>query len=136
MDSHIRTIVKAFSYRTAVAVSIFLAALVMNYSAGFGFTFVVLSYTVGFVSFWLQERIWNIFQWGRIDGSDLKRRSIAKTITWRIWSFLVLAAIALLMGLSSESAVEWSIVTNVLFVFIHYVHERLWNLISWGKHTE
>ena len=136
MDSHIRTIVKAFSYRTAVAVSIFLAALVMNYSAGFGFTFVVLSYTVGFVSFWLQERIWNIFQWGRIDGSDLKRRSIAKTTTWRIWSFLVLAAIALLMGLSSESAVEWSIVTNVLFVIIHYVHERLWNLISWGKHTE
>ena len=133
LDSHIRTVVKTLSYRTAVAVSIFLAALAMNYSAGFGMTFVVLSYTVGFASFWIQERIWNRFQWGQVDGSDLKRRSIAKTVTWRIWSFLVLAALGALMGLSAESAVEWSIVTNILFVVVHYVHERLWNLLSWGK---
>ena len=55
MDSNIRTVVKTLSYRTAVAASIFLAALAMNYSAGFGLTFVVLSYTVGFVSFWIRN---------------------------------------------------------------------------------
>jgi uncharacterized membrane protein len=133
MDSHVRTIVKVFSYRTAVAVSVFLAALAMSYSAGFGLTFVVLSYTVGFASFWVQERIWNRFQWGQVDGSDLKRRSIVKTVTWRIWSFLVLTALGALMGLSAESAVEWSIVTNILFVVVHYIHERVWNLFAWGK---
>ena len=41
MDSNKRTIVKTLSYRTVVAVSIFLAALAMNYSAGFGITFVI-----------------------------------------------------------------------------------------------
>ncbi len=133
MDSQVRSLVKAFSYRTVVAVSIFLAALAMNYSAGFGLTFVVLSYTLGFASFWVQERVWNRFQWGRVDGSDLQRRSILKTVTWRAWSFLVLAAAGAIMGLSTESAVEWSIVTNILFVVIHYLHERVWNVIIWGK---
>lgn len=133
MDSQIRSLVKAFSYRTVVAASIFLAAMAMNYSAGFGLTFVVLSYTIGFASFWVQERIWNRFQWGRVDGSDLQRRSIVKTVTWRLWSLFVLATVGLILGLSSESAVEWSIVTNILFVVVHYLHERVWNVITWGK---
>lgn len=132
-DTNIRTIVKTFSYRTAVAISIFLAALAMDYSAGFGLTFVVLSYTVGFASFWIQEKIWNLIKWGKIDSHDLKRRSLAKTVTWRIWSFLVLAVIGMIMGLSSTSAIEWSIVTNILFVVVHYAHERVWNRINWGK---
>jgi uncharacterized membrane protein len=94
---------------------------------------VVLSYTIGFASFWVQERIWNRFQWGRVEGSDLQRRSIVKTVTWRLWSLFVLATVGLILGLSSESAVEWSIVTNILFVVVHYLHERVWNVITWGK---
>jgi uncharacterized membrane protein len=108
----------------------------MNYSAGFGLAFVVLSYTVGFASFWIQERIWNRIHWGKRDGSDLRRRSVAKTVTWRIWSFFVLTVVGALMGLSAESAVEWAIVTNILFIVVHYMHERVWNLVSWGKQAK
>jgi uncharacterized membrane protein len=116
-----------------VAVSIFLAALAMNYSAGFGISFVILSYTVGFLSFWIQERIWNRVSWGKSGLVDLKRRSLAKTVTWRAWSFVVLAVVGILMGLTTEHAVEWSIVTNILFVVVHYAHERAWNLLQWGR---
>lgn len=133
MDSNIRTIVKTLSYRTAVAVSIFLAALAMNYSAGFGLTFVILSYTVGFVSFWIQEKLWNMVSWQRVENSDTRIRSIAKTVTWRLWSMFVLFVLGMILGLSSAHALEWTIVTNVLFVVVHYTHERIWNLIKWGK---
>lgn len=133
MDNNVRTVVKTFSYRTAVAVSIFLAALVMNYSAGFGLTFVIMSYTVGFVSFFVQERVWNMVSWGRQGLYDTRLRSVVKTVTWRIWSFCVLFVLGLVLGLQSSDAVEWSIVTNVLFLVVHYVHERVWNLVSWGK---
>lgn len=133
MDSHFRTIVKTVSYRTVVALSIFLAALAMNYSAGFGLAFVVLSYTVGFLSFWIQERIWNRVSWGKDGFGDLRRRSLAKTITWRAWSFVVLAVVGMLMGLNTEHAVEWSIVTNILFVVVHYLHERAWNFVKWER---
>ena len=128
-----RTIVKTLSYRTAVAVSIFLAAIAMSYSAGFGITFVILSYTVGFVSFMIQERIWNLVNWGILNGYDTKLRSVVKTITWRIWSFFVLFVISSLMGLSTVHAIEWAIVTNILFIVVHYAHERIWNLVNWGK---
>ena len=133
MDSNIRTVVKTLSYRTAVAASIFLAALAMNYSAGFGLTFVVLSYTVGFVSFWIQEKLWNMAKWQRVDNNDTRIRSVAKTVTWRLWSMFVLFVIGLILGLSSAHALEWTIVTNILFVVVHYTHERIWNLIKWGK---
>lgn len=133
MDNNIRTVVKTLSYRTAVAASIFLAALAMNYSAGFGLTFVVLSYTVGFVSFWIQEKLWNMVKWQRVDNNDTRIRSVAKTVTWRLWSMFVLFVIGLILGLSSAHALEWTIVTNILFVVVHYTHERIWNLIKWGK---
>ena len=133
MDSNKRTIIKTISYRTVVAASIFLAALVMNYSAGFGITFVILSYTVGFVSFWIQEKLWNMVRWQRIDSKDTRIRSVAKTVTWRLWSMFVLFTVGSAMGLSSAHALEWTIVTNILFVVIHYTYERLWNLINWGK---
>jgi uncharacterized membrane protein len=133
MDSNIRTLVKVFSYRTVVAISIFLAALAMNYSAGFGLNFVIISYTIGFASFWIQERIWNRINWGRQANYDLKRRSIIKTITWRIWSFFVLLVVGMILGLTAQHAIEWSIVTNIMFIVVHYIHERVWNMINWRK---
>tara|TARA_A200000159_G_C7102635_1_gene247265 strand:- start:1 stop:408 length:408 start_codon:yes stop_codon:yes gene_type:complete len=135
MDNNKRTIIKVLSYRTVVAVSIFLAALLMGYSQGFGITFVVLSYTVGFASFWVQEKLWNMLSWQRIDTKDTRIRSVTKTITWRLWSMLVLFTVGLLLGLSTTHALEWTIVTNILFVVVHYTHERVWNLINWGKNV-
>lgn len=133
MDTKIRTLVKAISYRTAVAVSIFLASLALGYSAGFGMTFVVLSYTVGFASFYVQERAWNMFKWGKTGLKDKRIRSIAKTVTWRIFSFVILFVIGMLLGLKSNDALVWTVVTNILFVVVHYAHERLWNLSDWKK---
>ena len=135
MDNNKRTIIKVLSYRTVVAVSIFLAALLMGYSQGFGITFVVLSYTVGFASFWVQEKLWNMVGWQRIDTKDTRIRSVTKTITWRLWSMLVLFTVGLLLCLSTTHALEWTIVTNILFVVVHYTHERVWNLINWGKNV-
>lgn len=135
MDNNKRTIIKVLSYRTVVAVSIFLAALLMGYSQGFGITFVVLSYTVGFASFWVQEKLWNMVSWQRIDTKDTRIRSVTKTITWRLWSMFVLFTVGLLLGLSTTHALEWTIVTNILFVVVHYTHERVWNLINWGKNV-
>ena len=73
--------------------------------------------------------------WQRIDTKDTRIRSVTKTITWRLWSMLVLFTVGLLLGLSTTHALEWTIVTNILFVVVHYTHERVWNLINWGKNV-
>ena len=133
METKLRTAVKTFSYRSAVALSTLLASIAMNYGAGFGLTFVVLVYTLGYATFFLQERLWNLVSWGMEGSYETHKRTIAKTVTWRIWSLIVLFAFGMIMGLSKTDAVEWTIVTNVLFIVVHYAHERLWNLINWQK---
>lgn len=133
MESNLRTIVKTLSYRTAVAISIFIASIVMSYGAGFGLKFVILVYTLGSLTFYIQERLWLKVKWGMEGTHELHKRTVAKTITWRIWSLIVLFVFGMVMGLQSSDAVEWTIVTNILFVVVHYVHERAWNLISWRK---
>ena len=135
MESNLRTAVKTFSYRTAVALSIFLASIAMNYGAGFGLMFVILVYTLGYASFYLQERIWNKVSWGMVGTYETHKRTVAKTITWRIWSLIVLFVFGMIMGLKSSDAVEWTVVTNILFIVVHYAHERVWNLINWQKES-
>ena len=133
MVTNLRTAVKTFSYRCAAALSVFLAALAMGHGGAFGLNFVILSFTVGFVSFFLHERVWNLVRWGRNGINDTRIRSAVKTITWRAWAFFVLFVTALILGLKSNDALAWSIVSNVLFIVVHYVHERVWNLVTWGK---
>jgi uncharacterized membrane protein len=133
MESNLRTIVKTLSYRTAVAISIFIASIAMSYGAGFGLKFVILVYTLGFLTFYIQERLWLKVKWGMEGTHELHKRTVAKTITWRIWSLIVLFVFGMVMGLQSSDAVEWTIVTNILFVVVHYAHERAWNLVSWRK---
>jgi uncharacterized membrane protein len=133
METNLRTVIKTMCYRTAVAVSIFLASLAMNYGAGFGIKFVILVYTLGFVSFFVHERLWLRIKWGMIDTYDTHRRTTAKTVTWRLWSLIVLFVFGMIIGLKSSEAFEWTVVTNILFVVIHYTHERIWNIISWNK---
>lgn len=133
LETKKRTFFKALSYRTCVAISIFLAALALNYSAGFGLTFVILSYTVGLISFVVHERIWNLINWQRFEADETKTRSLTKTVTWRIFSLIILFILGMILGLSSTDAVEWTIVTNILFIAVHYVHERVWNKLKWGK---
>ena len=134
-DSMLRTLVKTFSYRTVVAISIFFAALILNHSAGFGLKFVILTYTLGYALFVAQERLWNMIQWGKSNNGDSHRRTIFKTVTWRLFSFVALTTFSILLGLKTSEALEWAIVTNILFVVVHYLHERAWNIIAWGKIT-
>ena len=64
---------------------------------------------------------------------DLKKRTIIKTLTWRITASLTTFLIAwiltgdLLIGISIGS------VEAIAKIFLYYFHERIWNNISWAK---
>ena len=133
MDTKTRTVVKTISYRTVAALSVFLTALAMNYSAGFGMFFVVMSYTVALVFFIIHERLWELVKWAKDGVNDLKIRSVAKTVSWRLFIMLVMFVFGLFLGLNKQDAFEWVVVSNIVFLLVHYAHERVWNLISWGK---
>tara|TARA_B100000780_G_scaffold169755_1_gene118803 strand:+ start:74 stop:283 length:210 start_codon:yes stop_codon:yes gene_type:complete len=65
--------------------------------------------------------------------ADLKKRTLAKTMTWRITASLTTFLIAwiltgdLLIGASIGS------IEAIAKIFLFYYHERIWNNINWGK---
>jgi len=65
--------------------------------------------------------------------TDLKKRTIVKTLTWRVTASLTTFVIAwvltgdLLIGATIGS------IEAIAKIFLYYFHERIWNNISWAK---
>ena len=65
--------------------------------------------------------------------TDLQKRTIVKTLTWRITASLTTFIIAwaltgdLLIGATIGS------IEAIAKIFLYYFHERIWNNISWAK---
>jgi len=57
---------------------------------------------------------------------ETHKRTIVRAITWRIVATLVTAAWTGLSG---------AIIINIFMTVAHYIHERLWLRLSWGKQT-
>jgi uncharacterized membrane protein len=55
---------------------------------------------------------------------ELHKRTLVRAITWRIVATLVTAAWTGLSG---------AIVINIFMTFAHYIHERVWLKIDWGR---
>lgn len=133
MDSNLRTFIKTLSYRILSVLTVLVLSIVLDYGSGFGLKFVIITMTIGFLLFFIHERVWNLFKLFKDGEYDTPKRSLVKTISWRILSFIALFIVGLALGLSSENALYWTIWNNIAFIVIHYLHERLWNRISWGK---
>jgi len=65
--------------------------------------------------------------------ADTKKRTMAKTITWRITASLTTFLIAWI--LTGDILVGASIgsIEAVSKIFLYYFHERIWTNISWDS---
>lgn len=133
MDTKLRTFTKTLSYRILSVLTVLVLSILLSYGAGFGLKFVIITMTIGFALFYIHERIWTHINWFKTADSDTKKRSLIKTISWRVMSFIALFIVGMTLGLSSTDAFYWTITNNIAFIVVHYLHERLWNKLSWGK---
>lgn len=64
---------------------------------------------------------------------DTKTRSLTKTISWRITGTLCtfLISLAILGDISTSGTI--AIIQLTFNTIAFYIHERIWNLIKWGK---
>lgn len=64
---------------------------------------------------------------------ETNKRSLAKTITWRITgsSATFLIAYIITGNLAASSVI--GLTQMVLNTVLYYIHERLWNLFKWGR---
>jgi uncharacterized membrane protein len=61
-----------------------------------------------------------------------KKRSVAKTITYRILIILATAIVTWGMTKRWDLTIGITSVTTVVNTILYYLHERIWNSISWG----
>jgi uncharacterized membrane protein len=62
-----------------------------------------------------------------------KRRSLAKSITWRLIAIFVTFGVGFVMSGSWEFAASLSLVSNLINFVLYYIHERFWLKVSWGR---
>jgi len=61
-------------------------------------------------------------------------RSVVKAITWRVVAMSLTLAIAYAATDNIDKAGGITITAGILSTVFYYLHERLWNVISWGRH--
>jgi uncharacterized membrane protein len=64
---------------------------------------------------------------------ESKRRSLLKSVTWRLTALIVLGLISYLITGSWEEMTAITAIYSALQVVIYFMHERLWMQIAWGQ---
>jgi len=133
MDTYNRTFAKTATYRIATFLLTFVLTYIISDTTSLSLLTAALSLTLGALTFIIHERLWTRVKWGNLGGIDRKIRSIVKTITYRLWSLFAVFVIGLLIGLKSSDALLLTVALNIMYLSTHYINERIWNRINWGK---
>jgi uncharacterized membrane protein len=64
---------------------------------------------------------------------ETRKRSIAKSILWRIICIIVSVLVSFILTTRWDLAVVIGTSYNIITMFLYYFHERIWNRINWGK---
>jgi uncharacterized membrane protein len=63
---------------------------------------------------------------------ESRKRSIVKSISWRMLGIVVLATVTWFMTLSLEITTAVTALFHIINVILYYFHERIWHGIEWG----
>jgi len=61
---------------------------------------------------------------------ESRRKSIIKTITWRVIATLATTLVALLLSRNIEMAINIGLIDMALKILLYYCHERWWAKIK------
>jgi len=65
--------------------------------------------------------------------SDLNKRTVAKTISWRITGSASTFLISFLISGNFAVASSIALIQITANTILYFVHERIWNKIKWGQ---
>jgi len=65
-----------------------------------------------------------------------KKRSLAKSLTWRVIAIVSTLLIGYAMTGSWAFALSLTLVSNVINFVLYYMHERIWLKVKWGTRED
>ncbi len=130
-EAHLRSVIKAFSWRFIGSLDTFILSLLLTGNAKWAVSIASIEVFSKIILYYFHERIWFRLRWGK-DG-EAHTRSVVKGVSWRA------------VGTADTFVISW-IITGHLHVagsiagvevftkiFLFYLHERLWKLIPFGR---
>ena len=66
---------------------------------------------------------------------DRHRRTLIKTVTWRLSAFLVTWIVVYLFRHDVRESTWISLIANGLKTALYYLHERVWNKVPFGRNV-
>ena len=64
--------------------------------------------------------------------TELKRRSIVKTLSWRLWATIITATIVWFLTGEFKFAATVGLFDTSIKLLAYYFHERMWTRIPYG----
>ncbi|MBI3832665.1 MAG: DUF2061 domain-containing protein [Planctomycetes bacterium] len=64
---------------------------------------------------------------------ETKRRSIAKTLSWRAWATVITAGVVFATTGEFRFAIEIGLIDTTVKLGAYFIHERIWNRIDFGR---
>lgn len=132
-DSPLRSLIKGLSWRVFAGIDTFLLAVILTGKVMIAVPIAFGEILTKIVLYFLHERLWNYISWGRTNNKPTTYRSLAKSISWRIWGTIDTTILSYFISGNLNFALTMGsleIFTKILFFF---VHERLWAQIKWGR---
>jgi len=68
--------------------------------------------------------------------SEKPIRSIVKALSWRITATIITTIISLIITTRIEFALSIGLIDLGIKLCVYYLHERLWNKITFGLHKK
>jgi len=65
--------------------------------------------------------------------TDTRKRSLTKTLTWRVLALLSTFVITFLFLGDFQDSLKVTIILNAVAVVMYYLHERFWDWTDWGR---
>lgn len=64
---------------------------------------------------------------------DRKARSVVKAITWKLTAVIISFIVGYYVTGSTKVSAEITGIAAVVGIVVYYIHERIWNKITWGR---
>tara|TARA_Y100001936_G_scaffold114911_1_gene112597 strand:- start:516 stop:947 length:432 start_codon:yes stop_codon:yes gene_type:complete len=134
-----RSILKTISYRIVGFINTFLISFFVisygseNFDTISPLYVALIVLILKMITYYIHERVWNSYKYGRINQKVIRLRSFFKSLTWRLAASTItfFSAIFITSNLDwTKSIIIYEIMSGLL---IYYIHERVWNKTQWGR---
>ena len=135
-ESHIRSILKAISWRVVATCDTVIVVLIITCLSGecslnnalqIGF----YEFLIKLLAYYVHERIW---QRALSDGVVTKQKTLGKTVSWRIIATLMTFIISGIVLKAFDQIALFIALTELFTKFVlYYFHERLWLKLPLGR---